>query len=242
MYPHPGNSVKLAQTFAAAVLLLVISKFVWDARERRYLVVGWLWFLGTMVPMIGIVQVGHQAMADRYAYLPFIGLFIMLCWGVPDFVAQAAGGKASRAPWLVAASCAALVVLGVVAHRQLGYWSDNVKLWSRVSEVIGPNLIAEERLGDELMRRGNSEAAMEHFRRAVAIRPSDPDSNFGLAVCEQKRGELAQAIEHYKSVAANAPGAEMRARAWRFMSYAYRELGDTEQARQSMQTAESLTR
>ncbi|HKD83985.1 MAG TPA: hypothetical protein VKB58_04490 [Terriglobales bacterium] len=238
MYPHPGNSVKLAQAFAAAILLLVISKFVWDARERRYLLVGWLWFLGTMVPMIGIVQVGHQAMADRYAYLPFVGLFIMICWGVPDVFERK---KLPRAG-LVAASCGVLVVLAVVAHRQLGYWSDNVRLWARVSQVIGPNLIAEERTGDELMKRGEGEAAMEHFRRAVAIKPSDPGSNFALGIYEQKQGHFSEAIQRYQVVAADAPDPEMRVRALTFMSYAYRELGDTERARESMQAAERLRR
>ena len=238
MYPHPGDSVKFAQVFAAAVLLLVISKLVWDARERRYLPVGWLWFLGTMVPMIGIVQVGHQAMADRYAYLPFVGLFIMLCWGVPDLLARR---KVPRA-WLAVASSSVLLVLSVAAHRQLSYWSDNVRLWSRVTQVIGPNLISEERTADELMKRGESEAAMEHYQRAVAIQPTDPASNLALGVYEQSRGQLSEAIQRYQVVAVNAPDVEMRARALTFMSYAYRDLGDSERARESMQAAERLRR
>ena len=243
MYPHPGTSVTFAQAFAAAVLLLVISKFVWDARGRRYLLVGWLWFLGTMVPMIGIIQVGHQAMADRYAYLPFIGLFIMISWGVPDLVARVARGKPRLAAnWLAVASCGVLVLLAVVAHRQLGYWGDNVTLWSRVSQVIGPNLLSEERTGDELMRRGEGEAAVEHFRRAVAIKPTDPGSNFALGVYDQRKGQLSEAIQHYRVVTADAPDVEMRARALMFMSYAYRDLGDTERARESMQAAERLRR
>jgi tetratricopeptide (TPR) repeat protein len=177
-------------------------------------------------------------MADRYAYLPFIGLFIMICWGVPDLVARSNVPRAC----LVAASCSVLVVLGVVAHRQLGYWSDNVMLWSRVSQVIGPNLISEERTGDELMKRGESEAAVEHLRRAVAIKPTDADSNFALGVYEQKHGQLSEAIQRYQVVAVEAPDVEMRVRALTFMSYAYRDLGDAGRARESMQAAERLRR
>ena len=86
MYPHPGNSLAKWEVFAALLFLLVVTALVIAARRHRYLPVGWLWFLGTLIPMIGLVQVGRQAMADRYAYLPFIGLFIMICWGVADCV------------------------------------------------------------------------------------------------------------------------------------------------------------
>src|ERR1035437_3304286 len=86
MYPHPGNSLAKWEVLSALLFLLVISALVTAGRRRRYLLVGWLWFLGTLIPMIGLVQVGRQAMADRYAYLPFIGLFIMICWGVADCV------------------------------------------------------------------------------------------------------------------------------------------------------------
>ena len=87
MYPHPGNYLPTWEVFTAFLLLLVLTALVAAGRRYRYLPVGWLWFLGTLIPMIGLVQVGRQAMADRYAYLPFIGLFIMICWGVPDAIA-----------------------------------------------------------------------------------------------------------------------------------------------------------
>jgi protein O-mannosyl-transferase len=253
MYPHPGSSLKTWEAVAALCLLLGITTLVWDGRRQRYLLVGWLWFLGTMVPMIGIVQVGHQAMADRYAYLPFIGLFIMVCWGVPDALAAAAakslhGGSATspdRQRWvnryLAIVSLVGLLALAVATHRQLGYWSDNLTLWSRVSQVIGPNLLSEERSGDELLKRGRPEAAMIHYMRALIINPTDPDSNFAMAVYEQKHGDLAEAIERYRIVASTAPSSDMRARALTYMSYAYRDLGDTERARESLQAAEALS-
>ena len=88
MYPHPGDSLVRWQVFAGLLFLLVVSILVGLEWRRRYLPVGWLWFVGTLVPMIGLVQVGTQAMADRYAYLPLVGLFIMVCWGVGDWAEQ----------------------------------------------------------------------------------------------------------------------------------------------------------
>ena len=96
MYPHPGNSLPKWEVLAALLFLLVVTALVIVGRRHRYLPVGWLWFLGTLIPMIGLVQVGRQAMADRYAYLPFIGLFIMICWGVADCVVACSRWLASR--------------------------------------------------------------------------------------------------------------------------------------------------
>ena len=92
MYPHPGNSLAKWEVFTALLFLLVVTALVTAGRRHRYLPVGWLWFLGTLIPMIGLVQVGRQAMADRYAYLPFIGLFIMICWGWRTVWWRVAGG------------------------------------------------------------------------------------------------------------------------------------------------------
>ncbi len=256
LYPHPGNSIQTWQALAAFLLLLAISALVWKYRERRYLPVGWFWFLGTMVPMIGIVQVGHQAMADRYAYLPFIGLFIMICWGVGDLFASAplqeaasgsatanqslARGKFLASPYLVVATGMVLLSLSVVTRRQLAYWSDNLTLWAHVSRVVGVNSIAEERMGNELMQRKELDAAMRHYLRAVALDPNDPLSNFALAVYEQKQGDLPDAIRRYKIVVSHAPNLEIKSRALTYMSYAYRDQGDSELARQSLQAAENL--
>ena len=254
LYPHPGNWLKLWQAGLALVLLFGITELVLRLR-RRYLLVGWLWFLGTLVPMIGIVQVGHQAMADRYAYLPFIGLFIMVCWGVPDLLAvrgakstlqmDTKGGAIPRtgAPsWsLVVLSAVVLLALALATHRQLEYWSDNLTLWAHVRQVIGPNLMSEERMGDEMLKRGEPARAMPHFLAAIAIKPNDANSHFALGVYEQKRGHLPQAIQHYQIVAANAESPQMRVHALTYMSYAYRDLGDSERARASLQAAEAIS-
>jgi peptidoglycan/LPS O-acetylase OafA/YrhL len=88
LYPHPPGLPPIWQMAAAVLFLLAVTALVIARRRQRYLLVGWLWFLGTLVPMIGLVQVGRQAMADRYAYLPFVGLFIMVCWGAAEWSEQ----------------------------------------------------------------------------------------------------------------------------------------------------------
>jgi protein O-mannosyl-transferase len=241
MYPHPGVALPKWQVWAALLLLLGITAFAVEYRRRRYLLVGWLWFLGTLVPMIGIVQVGHQSMADRYAYLPFIGLFLMICWGVPDFVECRLSSSAIRYS-LVGASVMVLLTLLIVTHHQLTYWSDDLALWSHCEAVIAPNDIFENRIGDELLHRGDAQAAMQHFERAVMFRPSDFDSNFAIAVYRQKTGNLTEAIRRYRMVISSAAPVVMKERALTYMSYAYRDLGDTAQQEESVHAAQRLSR
>jgi len=140
----------------------------------------------------------------------------------------------------VVATGLVLMSLAVATRRQLAYWSDNLTFWGRVSQVIGTNSIAEERMGDELMKRKQPEGAMYHFRRASFLDPKDPLSNFALAVYEQNQRNLSDAVRRYQIVVANAPNAEMKERALLYMSYAYRDLGDTQRARESSQAAANL--
>lgn len=125
IYPHPENTLRSWQVLTASLFLLGVTGFVIKARSHRYLFLGWFWFLGTLVPMIGLVQVGGQAMADRYAYLSFIGLFLMICWGVTEWAAR----RHISAAWLAGVSAAVLLALAAVAHHQVDYWGDNVTLW-----------------------------------------------------------------------------------------------------------------
>ncbi len=129
---------------------------------------GWLWFLGTMVPMIGLVPVGEQAMADRYAYLPFIGLFIAAVWGIADW----ARAKQVPVTCLVVLSCCVLGPLAVVTHTQIGYWKDTKTLWTHALAVTGPNFVAEDSLGAELIDEGKLQEAVSHFQTAAAINPA----------------------------------------------------------------------
>ena len=237
MYPHPANLLRAWQVYVALLLLLAITAFVFDQRKRRgYLIVGWLWFLGTLVPMIGLVQVGRQAMADRYAYLPLIGIFIMICWGIADW----AEAKRLPAMLLPAASLAIIVALSLVARRQIGYWADNQLLWTRTIEVTLPNYIAEDNLGGTLQERGHMDQAIAHYRRAAAIHPMDPISAFNIGFYEQRHGNLREAIEQYKRSIVLTTRTSLKILALKNMGYAYGDLGENDQARQCFDEAMKL--
>ena len=257
MYPHPGNSLAKWEVLTASLFLLTITALVAAGRRHRYLPVGWLWFLGTLVPMIGLVQVGRQAMADRYAYLPFIGLFIMICWGVADCAVASgqwldnrrnkltAAGEATRrlpvSTILMATACAVvLVALIVVAHRQIDYWSDNVTLWSHTLQVTNRNYEAEEDLGEALLAKGEQSEALIHFYRATEIDPLRTLPHMYIAVYDQEHGKLQEAIEQYRKAISVTENSKTNPQAFGNMGHAYLQLGDLAQARESLQEAVKL--
>lgn len=233
MYPHPGNSLPLWQVAGALLLLIGVTGLVLAARDHRYLPVGWFWFLGTLVPMIGIKQVGAQAMADRYAYLPFVGLFIMACWGIGEWFEK----RHVPSVWLAGPSIALLLTLALLSHRQIEYWSDHVSLWSHALQVTSGNWQAENNLGMALLRRGQMEDAIPHFRAAAAIDPSDPVSNMNIGIYEHSRGNVPQAIEYYKRTVSLARNPKLKAQAYNNLGYAYKDLGDYADARQNLEAA-----
>jgi len=228
-YPHPESWLNPRQVVAATLLLLAITAL---AITRRYLLVGWLWFVSTLIPMIGLIQVGGQAMADRYAYLSFIGLFIMICWGVGDLPrtkeASGTGGEPRSATWLMVASLAMLVALTTIAHRQIWYWRDSVTLWSHAVEVTQGNWMAEDFLGGLMMELGRPADALAHFYRAFAINPADPISNLNIASWKQYAGKPREAIEYYQRVlhSPRAPNV-LKTRAAEGLQRTYRDLGIT---------------
>jgi protein O-mannosyl-transferase len=249
MYPHPGSTLKLWQVFGALVLLIAITAAVIAQRHRRrYLLVGWLWFLGTLVPMIGLVQVGTQAMADRYAYLPFIGLFIMICWGGAELADQ----RRIAPAWQAAVGVAILLALVVTARHQLDLWGDNDLLWwevvNRETQALQQNpnnFVAQDILAHAYLKLGQVEDAVPHFRAAVAINSLDPDGILNLGAYEQRRNNLPAAMEQYNKVlaiTANTPGqdAEIRAQAFSNLAFAYRDLKDYAQARANFQQAVAM--
>jgi tetratricopeptide (TPR) repeat protein len=229
LYLHPLNALRWWQIAAALVFLLAISALVYVRRRQRYLVVGWLWFLGTLVPMIGLIQVYLQAMADRYAYVSFIGLFVMLCWSAADWAVR------RQLPRMVVpgASAAVLLVLSFQTHRQIRYWHDDITLWTHALEVTHRNWVTESYLGNALRAQGRSEEALSHFYRAYAdMTRRDPDVYLSIAAGEQQRGNLALAIEFYQKalVVINIP--EVRKNIFWNMGLAYRALGDADNAQQ----------
>ncbi len=233
MYPHPGYSLNPLHVAAALLLLLAITGLVVAGRRYRYLPMGWLWFLGTLVPMLGLKQVGSQSMADRYAYLPFIGLFIMVCWGISDWAEH----RRLATVWLAAPSMVVLLALTVVSHRQIGFWSDHVALWTHALQVTSGNWQAENNLGMALLRQGNMEAAIPHFRAAAAIDPDDPVSNMNIGIYEQSRGNAPGAIEQYKKAIRLTRNPKLKAEAYNNLGYAYKDIGDYADAQQNLQMA-----
>ncbi|HXW88998.1 MAG TPA: tetratricopeptide repeat protein [Terriglobales bacterium] len=216
-----------------SLLVLGLTSALVVAAHRRYLLVGWLWFLGTLVPMIGLVQVGGQAMADRYAYLPFVGLFLMVCWGV--------GELAERHQWPAVvpgvAALMALTALAVTASHQLRYWSDNITLWSHTIEVTGVNFQAQEHLGTALAEDGRIEEAGRHFQIGVAIDTKDPVGYFNLGAYDQVEGNIQKAIEVYGTALRLSPDPKLKGRTLRNLAMAYHQVANDAQAETTYKAA-----
>jgi tetratricopeptide (TPR) repeat protein len=226
-YPHAHTAPPLWQVVATFLLLILITAWTLGSRSRRYLAVGWLWFLGTLVPMIQVVQVGNHAMADRYAYVPFVGLFIALCWGVADVAEQWSSSKIL----LPAATVAVLVLLMVATRRQVNYWTDDLTLWTHAAEAVPNNAMAQNVIGETLQRRGDRQQAIDHFRAAEAMDPLFPFPHLHLGIYEEEQRHPREAIAQFQQVIdlTQSAAAEMpavRTTAFAHMSFAYNQLGD----------------
>jgi protein O-mannosyl-transferase len=235
MYPYQPASLTQSQIIFSLLLLAFITAGVIAAKER-YLIVGWLWFLGTLVPMIGVIQVGVQSMADRYAYLPFIGLFIAACWGVTEFVEN----RRISYKWFVVPCATVVTAFALVSHRQLGYWSSNLSLWTHAAAVTSGNFVAEDGIGNSLLAEGALEQAMPHFQLAAGIHPTDPISNSNIAFYRMQHGDLSSALLLYKKVIDNTQDERSKAIALINMGYIENELGNRGAAREDFQAAVSL--
>ena len=233
LYPHPTHLYPAWQLLLAATLLAGITLWVLLARPQRYLAVGWFWFLGSMVPMIGLVQVGYQAMADRFAYIPFIGVFVMVTWLVADWARQhRVSARALSIPAVFL-----LAVLGTLTYRQVGYWHDIETFWRRTLAATHDNYVAEVNLGEFLYSEDRIDEAAGHFRSALEIIPDGLSANLNLGAYEDRRGNTAAAIERYQKVALKADDSGLRATAYGSLGFAYRRLGETEKAKQSFEMA-----
>jgi tetratricopeptide (TPR) repeat protein len=230
LYPHPGSSLAAWQVAAAALVLIAITAIALKFRTRRYLLVGWLWFLGTLVPVIGLVQVGDAAMADRYAYIPLIGIFVMIAFGVADWTESK---KFALSPAIPAV--AVLVLLAISTHRQIDYWQSNRELWSHTLAVTQNNFIAEDNLGGAFILEGQEEEAYPHFEAAARINPRDPMSRSNLGTYYQTHGQMQQAVEEYHIAINSTSDRGLLAQTYANMGAAHRELGADELARQNFQ-------
>jgi len=236
LYPHPTALYPVWEVAAASALLLFVTVLVLREHSRRYLVVGWLWFLGTLVPMIGLVQVGGHALADRFAYIPFIGLFLMLTWLAADW----AKANQFRSTGLAIVAVGWLLALGTLTYRQVGYWHDIPSFWNRTLALTTNNYIAHDTLGEYLARQGYTEEAAAHFRAALAIRPDDLPANLNLGTYEHAHGNLAAAVARYEMVALHAGDVTLRATAYGNLGSAYRQMHELAKAKQCFETALQL--
>jgi protein O-mannosyl-transferase len=195
-YPHPQLSISIPAVALSAFAVIGFTTLAVMFRQRRALFVGWFWFLGTLIPMIGLVQVGIQAMADRYAYIPLLGIFVIVSWGAADLI------KRWHVPAIATAvgTAAILLTLGFALHRQAGFWSDNVTLWTHTLEITQGNFIAEDNLATALVAQGAMEEAQPHLQRARYLRPDDPTSTFNIATYEQGHGNYQAALDDYAKV------------------------------------------
>jgi tetratricopeptide (TPR) repeat protein len=194
-YPHPLRTLSALDTAVPALLLAAVTLGTARlAASRPYLVVGWLWFLGTLVPVIGLVQVGMQARADRYMYLPLIGLSIMVAWASADLLGRRRSGRIA----LAAAGTAALVGLGACARHQLTCWRDTISLFQRAAAVTEGNFVAHSGLGSALLAEGRLDEARDHFAEAARLKPRWVDPKIGLANVLAERGDLEAAIRGYR--------------------------------------------
>ena len=237
LYPHPTHLYPAWQVGAASFVLLLVTAIVLvRIREQRYLAVGWFWFLGSLVPMAGLVQVGLQSMADRYAYIPFIGLFLIIVWTAADW----ARARHVAPTWLALLSISYLLALGIITHNQIGYWHDSATLWRHALAVTKENYVAESNLGEVLLGQEKADEAAAHFRAALAVRPDGLVANLDLGAYEDRRGNFADAIQHYRVVVDHSNDTGMSATAYGSLGFVYRQMGQAAKAKQSFETSIQL--
>ncbi len=193
-YPYPPAWPVWEVAGCALLLIFVSAVAVWTVKERPYIFVGWCWFLGVLVPFIGLVQAGDQAMADRFAYLPIIGLFITAVWLVSDFLKPRRNGYVAG----IVIAMLVLTACAIQTRHQLGYWKNSETLFEHALAVTDGNDVAEYALASALSNKGKWSEATEHYENALKLRADYPEAHGGLAwvlVMQRKPG---QAIEHYR--------------------------------------------
>ena len=229
-YPHPGSRLPLWTILAAVALLLAITATVWRHRDRRHLVFGWKLFVVTLLPVIGIVQVGLQAMADRYAYIPLIGLFVVIVWEVSE------AAQRWSVPPAVQASVASMAAfaLAAVTVVNVSYWHDSVALFTHAREVIPfANTRIETNLGAALLVSGRAAEGIEHFKIAESLAPNTFIPHFNIGYALAQTGDNSHAVPELQEALRTASSAEEKAWALNSIAVAYLDLGANEQAAQT---------
>ena len=194
IYPHPGRLPLWEAAVASALLVVVTALAIFLRKQRPYLITGWLWYLIVLLPVIGLVQVGSQAHADRYTYLSQIGLYIAIVWSVVDLL------RSFRYRREIFAACAPIIIamLGWRAWIQTSYWHDTERLWNRTIAVTGQNDFARFALGEYLLKVQRWDDAIVQFQIVLVRHPNDPDANFQMGYALMEKGDGAAAINHFE--------------------------------------------
>jgi tetratricopeptide (TPR) repeat protein len=200
-YPHPGNW-PVEQVAAAAVFLLVITVFSF-AQRRRYpfVLTGWLWYAGMLVPVSGLVQVGDFAMADRFTYLPSLGVLIVLTW----WVCELSRGWRYRAQGLSVAGAAAIVLCMALTRQQLGHWQDGETLSRYALKVTENNYTAHIILGNALIEKGRTDEAIREFQEALRLKPDYTVAHYNLGIALARGGQIDEAVSQYQEAIRLSP-------------------------------------
>jgi tetratricopeptide (TPR) repeat protein len=202
IYPYPHAWPLVGVVAAGAVLLALTVVFVFQAKRFPYLAVGWFWFLGTLVPVIGLVQVGVQSMADRYTYLPSIGIFIVAAWGISDLV----GSSLRKSETCAITGGCALIACLVLTFIQLRYWRNDISLFTHTVLVTTDNYAAYDCLGKSWQQRGNLDRANQCYEEAVQLEPDYPLAQFDLGMNLVSLGDPAGASNHLATAVQLWPG------------------------------------
>lgn len=209
IWPHPlvvfypyRDSISAWQWLASAGLLAALTTAVLVyGRKKRYLICGWLWYLVTLLPVIGLVQVGAQSMADRYTYIPLIGIFIMAVWVLHEITLH----LQLKTKLIATAGLGYLLVLGVLSWTQIGYWADSIRLFEHATTHSADNWVAHNNLGSALARNGQADAALAHYQTALEIAPGYADARYNLGVTLSGLGRHDEAIRQYRQVLSVSP-------------------------------------
>jgi Flp pilus assembly protein TadD len=194
LYLHPGNSLSIIKVVLSALLLLLISFFIYIARKRKYLTVGWLWYLGVFVPVIGFVQMGGQARADRYSYIPLIGLFVIIAWGTNELFAKWRFHKVASGVLIgiILLACA------VCTRLQVRHWRNNTTLFEHAIKVTENNYVAYSTLAELLLQEGKTQQAIEYFTEALRAKPDFIGALNNLGYALAKQGKYSEAEGYYR--------------------------------------------
>ena len=216
---YPYRTLPVAEVSAALALLVALSVLAWRTRRTRpYLLVGWLWYLGTLVPVIGIVKAGDQAMADRFTYLPAIGIFLAATWAIADAASRDPRTRRALVPAAVLVAIACLLT----TRRQVEHWRDSVTLFRHALAVTSRNHLAELNLAAALVERGDVAAGLEHARAAQALRPEDVKALATLGTALARSGHGDEAESAYRRALQSDPDSVL---AWLGMAVLHAERG-----------------